>query len=247
MKIRKLIMHNFGVYASTNILELKGSNPIVLIGGMNGRGKTTILEAILLGLYGFNSFAYTESKYVTYGQYLKSYVNKADGTLETYVEIEFSMDAADEEVYCVRRDWDGKGQRVREKILVKKNGEENEFLTENWVMFVENILPSALSNFFFFDGEKIAELAIEDTSEQMKESIKEMLGITVLDVLQGDVGKLINKVSKNSEGKQDLQKLEELRAKKDNAGTALKDVDDIISAAKKELEELQVEFEKLNV
>ncbi len=68
-----------------------------------------------------------------------------------------------------------------------------------------------------------------------------------LDVLQGDVGKLINKVSKNSEGKQDLQKLEELRAKKDNAGTALKDVDDIISAAKKELEELQVELEKLNV
>lgn len=247
MKIRKLIMHNFGVYASTNILEIKGSNPIVLIGGMNGRGKTTILEAILLGLYGSNSFAYTESKYVTYGQYLKSYVNKADGTLETYVEIEFSVDPADEEVYCVRRDWDGKGQRVREKILVKKNGEENEFLTENWVMFVENILPSALSNFFFFDGEKIAELAIEDTSEQMKESIKEMLGITVLDVLQGDVGKLINKVSKNSEGKQDLQKLEELRAKKDNAGTALKDVDDIISAAKKELEELQVELEKLNV
>ena len=81
---------------------------------MNGRGKTTILEAILLGLYGSNSFAFTESKYMTYGQYLKSYVNKADGTLETYVEIEFSMDAADEEVYCVRRDWAGKGQRVRE-------------------------------------------------------------------------------------------------------------------------------------
>lgn len=247
MKIKKLIMHNFGVYASTNILELKGNKPIVLIGGMNGRGKTTILEAILLGLYGSNSFAYTESKYMTYGQYLKSYVNKVDGTLETYVEIEFSMDAEDEEVYCVRRDWDAKGQRVREKILVKKNGEENEFLTENWAMFVENILPSALSNFFFFDGEKIAELAVEDTSEQMKESIKEMLGITVLDVLQGDVGKLISKISKNSEDKQDLQKLEELRAKKDNAETALKDADVAIGTANKELEELRFDLEKLNV
>lgn len=247
MKIKKLIMHNFGVYASTNILELKGNKPIVLIGGMNGRGKTTILEAILLGLYGSNSFAFTESKYMTYGQYLKSYVNKADGTLETYVEIEFSMDAADEEVYCVRRDWAGKGQRVREKILVKKNGEENRFLTENWTMFVENILPSVLSNFFFFDGEKIAELAVEDTSEQMKESIKEMLGITVLDVLQGDVGRLISKISKASEDKQDLQKLEELRAKKDNAETALKDADVAISAANKELEELRFDLEKLNV
>ena len=60
MKIKKLIMHNFGVYALTNILELKGNKPIVLIGGgMNGRRKTTILEAILLGLYGSNSLAYT--------------------------------------------------------------------------------------------------------------------------------------------------------------------------------------------
>ncbi len=50
-------------------------------------------------------------------------------------------------------------------------------------------MPSALSNFFFFDGEKIAELAVEKTNEQMKESIKAILGITVLDVLQGDIGK----------------------------------------------------------
>lgn len=76
-------MHNFGVYAGTNRLEFKGNKPVVLIGGMNGRGKTTILEAVLLGLYGSNSFAYTESKFNSYGQYLKSYINKADGSLES--------------------------------------------------------------------------------------------------------------------------------------------------------------------
>lgn len=184
-------MHNFGVYSSTNVLKFVSDKPVVLVGGMNGRGKTTILEAVLLSLYGSNSFAYTESKYNTYGQYLKSYVNKTDGSLKTYLEIEFSMDNSDKEVYNVRREWDGKGIRVHEKIIVKKNGEESTFLTENWPMFVENILPSALSSFFFFDGEKIAELAVEETSEQMKESIKAMLGITVLDVLQSDVSKII--------------------------------------------------------
>ena len=122
MRIKKLIMHNFGIYAGTNNLTFKGNKPVVLIGGMNGRGKTTILEAVLLGLYGLNSFAYTESKYATYGQYLKSYVNRADGTMESYVEIEFSMDDLEDEVYCVHREWDGTNQRVREKILVKKNG-----------------------------------------------------------------------------------------------------------------------------
>lgn len=245
MKIKKLTMHNFGVYASTNTLELKGNKPVVLIGGMNGRGKTTILEAILLGLYGSKSFAYTESKYATYGQYLKSYVNKADGTLETYVEIEFSMDK--EEVYCVRREWDSKGKRVREKILVKKNGQENTFLTENWLMFVENILPSALSSFFFFDGEKIAELAVEDTSEQMKESIKAMLGITVLDVLESDIKRIISRISKNSENKQDLHNLEKLRNHKEDAEKALAEADDNIKNKNAQLEEIQSELEKLKV
>lgn len=246
MIIKRLTMHNFGVYASTNTLEFNGKKPVVLIGGMNGRGKTTILEAVLLSLYGSNSFAYTESKYTTYGQYLKSYVNKTDGSLDTFVEIEFAMDKSNDEIYTVRRDWDGKGQRVKERITVLKNGEGNKFLTENWPMFVENILPSALSNFFFFDGEKIAELAVEETSEQMKESIKAMLGITVLDVLQGDIGKIINKISKNIAENQDLKKLEELRSVKETAEKVLEEADVEIEGAKLQLEESQLELEQLN-
>lgn len=246
MIIKRLTMHNFGVYTSTNVLEFSGKKPVVLIGGMNGRGKTTILEAVLLSLYGSNSFAYKESKYATYGQYLKSYVNKTDGTLETFIEIEFAMDKRNDEVYTVRRDWDGKGQRVREKITVMKNGEENKFLTENWPMFVENILPSALSNFFFFDGEKIAELAVEETSEQMKESIKAMLGITVLDVLQADVEKVIKKNSKNNSKNQDLERLEELRQIKEDAEKALEEVDSKVDDAKCQLDDLQLELEQLN-
>lgn len=246
MIIKKLTMHNFGVYASTNVLEFNGEKPVVLIGGMNGRGKTTILEAVLLSLYGSHSFAYTESKYSTYGQYLKSYVNKTDGSMETYVEIDFSMDKEGKEQYCVRRDWNGSGKRVREKISVKKNGEENNFLTENWLMFVENILPSALSSFFFFDGEKIAELAVEDTSDRMKESIKSMLGITVLDVLQGDIGRVISKIAREKTGNQNLEKLEELRVIKEEASKKKEKADVKIDNLKIELEELQTELEQLN-
>lgn len=177
MIIKELVLHNFGVYASTNRFEFHGEKPVVLIGGMNGRGKTTFLEAVLLSLYGSNSFAYSESKYKTFGQYLKSFVNVSDGTLETYVDLEFTMES---EVYRVHREWSGSKQRISEIIKVYKDGEYNQFLTDNWTMFIENILPSGLSNFFFFDGEKIAELAIEDTSTQMKESIKTLLGILSL-------------------------------------------------------------------
>ncbi len=192
MIIKKLILHNFGVYAGTNVFTFKGEKPVVLIGGMNGRGKTTFLEAILLSLYSSNSFAYTEGKFTTYGQYLKSFVNKADGTNITYVELEFEL--SDTETYLVKRQWNANNQRVREDISVKLNGENNAFLTENWSMFIENILPSGLSNFFFFDGEKIAALAEEDTNEQMKESIRTLLGINIVDKLEADLNRIKNKI-----------------------------------------------------
>ena len=246
MILKKLTMHNFGVYASTNQFEFHGGKPVVLIGGMNGRGKTTFLEAVLLGLYGANSFAYTESKFKTYGQYLKSYVNKSDGTKQTYIELEFSLDGSNEEVYLIHREWDGNAQRIREKIWVKKNGIDNSFLTENWPMFVENILPSALSSFFFFDGEKIAELAVENTNTQMKESIKALLGISVLDLLNNDLGRIISRLSVTVTEDQDLVYLEQLRQKRDSAIEDLNNVDDEIRQLVKKIEGLNIELEKKN-
>lgn len=244
MILKKVIMHNFGVYAGTNEFVFQGVKPVVLIGGMNGRGKTTFLEAVLIGLYGANSFAYTESKFKSYGQYLKSYVNRSDGSLESFIELVFSLNNSNEEIYHIHREWEAKGKRVREKIWVKKNNQDNAFLTDNWPMFVENILPSALSNFFFFDGEKIAELAVENTNQKMKESIKALLGINVLDLLQKDLGRIITKLSESDSNNQDLKLLEELRQRKDQAYDDLKTADISIERQEQTIEKLQNELEK---
>ena len=85
MVIKKLTLHNFGVYAGTNTFIFHGEKPVVLIGGLNGRGKTTFLDAVLLSLYGSNSFAYKESNYKSYGQYLRSYINEGDSSFTSYI------------------------------------------------------------------------------------------------------------------------------------------------------------------
>ncbi len=246
MIIKRLVLHNFGVYAGTNTFEFNGEKPVVLIGGMNGRGKTTFLEAILLALYSSNSFAYTEGKFSSYSRYLKSFINKADGSNQSYVELEFELNT--EERYLIHREWNGNTQRVHEDISVKLNGEYNSFLTENWSMFIENILPSGLSNFFFFDGEKIAILAEEDTDEQMKESIRTLLGINIVDKLEGDLKRIRAKAEKENTAKYDVSESNRLRVAKEDAENKLEELDTNIISLNEKIIEIgkQLEVEKVN-
>lgn len=142
------------------------------------------------------------------------------------VWLEFSMDNKDNEKYCIHREWIGDKKRTTEKIQVYKDDSYNQFLTDNWSMFIENILPSGLSNFFFFDGEKIAELAVEKTSNQMKESIKTLLGISVLELLKSDLGRIINRTVKNQVGNAEAEEVESLRHQKEIAEINLVAVDE---------------------
>ena len=242
MKISRLKLHNFGVYASDNEFVFRSDKPVVLIGGMNGRGKTTFLEAVLLALYGKNSFAYLESTYKSYGRYLNAHVNRADQSMQTYVELEFDLDESN---YIVRRAWRGDQKRTDENITVFKDGEKNNFLTQNWAMFIENVLPSGLSNFFFFDGEKIASIAEDDTSEQMKESIKSMLGISKLDHLENDLNRIIKQLGKETTSDKDMKQLESLKEKRNEARKSLEELDHDISDTRDRIEKTTKKLEEL--
>lgn len=243
MIIRRLTLHNFGIYAGTNTFEFENQKPVILIGGLNGRGKTTFLEAVLLALYGSNSFAYEESKKSTYGLYLRSLINQSDQTLETYISMEFSMDSGESSgEYEVKRSWNGKNQRIREEMEVRKNGMADEFLTANWGMFIENVLPSALSGFFFFDGEKIAELAVEKTNNKVKKSIKALLGIQVLDLLEKDLGKLLRREEKNTEDQQDLEQILELKRREKEQESLVEQTEADLEKVREEMQDLRKEL-----
>lgn len=239
-------MHNFGVYAGTNIFEFSHKQPIVLIGGMNGRGKTTFLEAILLALYGPNSIAFKESRYKSYDLYLRSYVNKSSWSQSSFIELEFVMNEGNSEVYLIHREWDALSKRTSETITVKENGTDSDFLTKNWAMFVENILPSVLSSFYFFDGEKIAELAVDNANAQMKESIRSMLGITVLDRLRNDLVRSIRRTAKKTKGKESAEELQVIRQERDDLIIQLKKMDASIKVLEVSIQRKKEEIDLLH-
>lgn len=249
MIIKSLTMNNFGVYAGLNTFEFTHSKPVILIGGMNGRGKTTFLEAILLALYGNNSKAYKESRYKTYGQYLKSYVNKSSLSQSSFVEIDFILNEQNTDEYLVRREWNALSKRTSEILTVEQNGQISTFLTQNWPMFIENILPNALSSFYFFDGEKIAELAVDNTDNQMKESIRSMLGINVLDVLRNDLLRVMHRTEKNIKGETAPKELQQARdelakiaGELDDSAAQIADLTLKISLEKEKIDQLHQQY-----
>lgn len=246
MIIKRLKLHNFGVYAGDNEFMFEGKKPIVLVGGMNGRGKTTFLEAILLALYGSNSFAYSESKKRSYIQYLRSFVNKNADDKMCSVELEFEIDNGVREHYLIKRQWNSISKKNIEEICVYKDGTYSEFLTNNWPMFVESILPSALSSFFFFDGEKIAEMAVDGTNIQLKNAIRSMLGITVLDVLGNDILRNLKNVNKDGNDNKTAEGVQKLREEKEKAVADLSEIDSRIEKLTHVLVEDNAKLESLH-
>lgn len=202
MKIKKLTLHNVGVYQGDN--ELSFNSGITLIGGMNGRGKTTLMESILLALFGINSPKITNKD--SYTRYLKSLVNLADGTNQSFIELTFKY-SGDE--YTVKRSWQN-AFLLNEKLIVLKNGEKNSYLSMNFPAFIETVFPHALSDFFFFDGEKINELAEDKSGKRIGKAIHTVLGLSILDDLQENLIKIkkqsITAATVNTEEREKIKK-----------------------------------------
>lgn len=245
MKLIRLELNNYGVYRGANCFEFHDDKPVVLIGGMNGRGKTTILEAVQIALYGPNSLAFEESGYATFGQYLRAHTNLDHGNRSAYIAIEFELNEEDGlDVIGVTRKWDTSRKRISVETSVTRNGVFDAFLTDNWAAYMEDVLPHALSGFFFFDGEKIAELAIDGADVQIRESIRMLLGVSVVDVLRKDLGTICRRLEA-SNGMGDLSaKIHEAEEAVDYLKENLGEIDESIRKQKKKIALLEKSLEK---
>jgi DNA sulfur modification protein DndD len=155
----KLTLQNFGLYQGRHTIDLQCTpeQPIILIKGMNGSGKTTILDAIRLVLYGSQATPSTRGK-LSYAKFLRQCVNSHANGERTLIELTFSRRVAngrDLEI-LVRRTWH-LGDKC-DDLEVFKKGKFDSVLTESWEEQIEELLPVAISNLFLFDGEQIQEI-----------------------------------------------------------------------------------------
>lgn len=222
MILERLIINNFRVFEGEHAFELaprikyNKRRPIILFGGLNGAGKTTTLSAVRLALYGKQSIGRSVSAR-EYEEYLiKSIHRPKNGRPSpTNASVELSFNYASMGIlkyYTIKRSWCKKGKGLKETVSIIEDGHHlDELNSEQCQGFLNELVPIGVSDLFFFDGEKIAELAEDTKGAALGDSIKKLLGLDLIETLDVDLGILIrdeSKISSPSQSRAALEKLE---------------------------------------
>jgi DNA sulfur modification protein DndD len=187
MKFNKITIENYKSFQYATAVTFPQSSEgkcIFLMGGMNGAGKTSIMEALNICLYGAKQdvvFKCINRKELAKGN--------------AYVSFELEMESDEFETILIHRSWSAGAtdkpqfKDLEEKLVVVKNGKRVSVQNkEMWQDYINATIPKSITQFFFFDGEKIQEIAADDHSEvRLQSSLEAALGIQYISRLANDV------------------------------------------------------------
>ncbi len=197
MILEKLYVCDFRVFKGEETIQLaprvrKGrKRPIILFGGLNGAGKTTTLTAVRLALYGRHSLGRSVS-IKEYHQYLKQNIHISRDSLvqakAAKIHLTFSYASRGEvSRYTVKREWEVDG-KLSETLKIERDDELlKELSYEQCQGFLNELIPIGVSDLFFFDGEKIAELAEDNSGHALGAAIRKLLGLDVINRMRDDL------------------------------------------------------------
>lgn len=194
MYIDKITINNFRIYYGENTISFASDSKgnVCIIGGDNGFGKTTLLTSLVWGLYGnqIQDIDNTYKKHISvaggYGKYLLATLNKKAaqlGETQFSVSIDFKnleLPGIKCELVQIKREWDVNKQKERLSVFI--DGKVSELVDDLGQQFFINdfILPKEIAKFFFFDAEKIVEIAeIQSLQEkrELSQAYSEVLGL----------------------------------------------------------------------
>lgn len=223
MILNQLTLNNFCIYRGEHVFDLAPDRrqgrpaPIVLFGGINGGGKTTLLDAVQLVLYGKRARCSKRGD-KPYNDFLRDSINHdVDASDGASIQLSFHYAAeGHEQLYEVTRSWGLARENIRERVQVRRDGEVDGWLSENWNQLVEELIPFGIAQLCFFDAEKIRFLAEDETSTQaLGDAIKSLLGLDLAERLVADASVLETRLASRVKKSKELEDLERLAAELD--------------------------------
>ncbi|OHV67151.1 DNA sulfur modification protein DndD [Mesorhizobium sp. LCM 4577] len=190
MILDELTLHDFGTYGGRQTIVLTpedAERPVILFGGLNGGGKTTLLDALQLCLFG-NMAQCAGRGDLGYDAYLRRSVHRKAVQPEAAVEVCFRHTVdGEEQRWRLTRSWTV-GDTVKERFQVFRNDTFDKVASEHWSTQVEEFIPARIAPLFFFDGEKVEKYADLDAAPALiKTAVQNLLGLDIVERLGSDL------------------------------------------------------------
>ena len=256
MKINKVKLYNFSSYEGKNEFDFEITEKeknIILIGGKNGAGKTSLFTAIKVALYGPLAFGYVGIN-PHYIARIKDLINSKafqQETVESEVQITLQLKIEREiRNYTITRKWDYTSQKLYEKYSVIKEGLE---LDKQELSYFENylqsIIPPDLFEFFLFDGEEVGNIfSTSAYNTYVRNAVFTLCGMDVFEIIRKYTNGYVSKNSGDEDNdifelfentKNDIQSLE---AEKNQLEGSIGEVSTCLDDVEVQLAELETAF-----
>jgi DNA sulfur modification protein DndD len=225
MILDAIVLENFGAYGGRQeaILTPEEGKPIILFGGMNGGGKTTLLDAVQLAFYGPKARLSNRNR-MGYRDYLRECIHRGTDPGEgAGITLRFRRIMEGETRHFeLHRSWRQGVKGIEETIHVRVDGMPDDVFTEHWSEAIEAYLPSGIAHLFFFDGEQVKELAEGGhAAEILGTAVHSLLGLDLVDRLEADLKAFERRKKAEGLDPQTLHKFNQTRAELQHIDQAL--------------------------
>ncbi len=223
MLLTKITLRDVGVHGGEQSFDFNTSpqKPIVLYGGTNGAGKTTLFESIKICLYGqgFADYKLSKKKYHEkihrmFHKNAKTRTSARDASI--VLEFQYFQNGSKNR-YRMTRTWQNNDGKIDEFLQVEMSSDEKkpyriiDAERNQLQMVINQMIPKAIANMFFFDGEKIQDIVQSGNEDaHIRSSFDTLLGLDIPRILSEDIGLYL---LRNSNAEADVALLAELEQK----------------------------------
>lgn len=242
MRIERITLRNYRQFRQVQIaFRKRPDTDLHFIIGMNGTGKTNLLNAINWCLYGDEPHLSKNSQRLPLVNLKTIERTKTGKDLEVAVEVQAETEHGSPVTFkrrAVFRKHDD-GQMVRqdtafEVMFVDGRGNTKIATDEDAHVWVERFVPERIRDFFFFDGERLDNYFREATGQNIRHAVFQ---ISQIDLLETRVERKLNEILKNlrrETGKINPQ-IEAARTDLEQAQTQLDEIEERIKECEKQI------------